>query len=56
MGEYLPAKAKTREGCKKSAAYRDSFSYPAQTILNHTLPGLELYADDYEDYFTDDML
>jgi hypothetical protein len=37
-------------------AYRDSFSYASQTILRHTIPGLELFEDDFEDYYTDDML
>ncbi len=37
-------------------AYRDSYSYPAQTIMRHTVPGLELYAEDYETYYTTDML
>lgn len=38
------------------AAYHDSFSYPCQTLISHVLPGLELFADDYDDYFTDDKL
>jgi hypothetical protein len=38
------------------AAYRDSFPYPAQTILGHTIPGLELYSEDFDDYFNDDAL
>lgn len=37
-------------------AYRDSFSYAAQTILRHTIPGLELFDEDFEDYYTDDMM
>jgi len=37
-------------------AYRDSFSYAAQTILRHTIPGLELFEEDFDDYYTDDML
>ena len=38
------------------AAYRDSFPYPSQTILGHTIPGLELYAEDFDDYYNDDAL
>jgi hypothetical protein len=38
------------------AAYHDSFSYPAQTIMRNTIPGLELFNEDYEDYYTDEML
>lgn len=38
------------------AAYRDSFTNPAQTILGHTIPGLELYSEDFDEYFNDDAL
>lgn len=34
------------------ALYRDSFSYPAQTILGHTVPGLELYEEDFDAYYS----
>lgn len=38
------------------AAYRDSFSDPATTLLNKTIPGLELYEEDYDDYYSEYML
>jgi hypothetical protein len=38
------------------AAYRDSFVYPATTLLNRTVPGIELYDDDYDDYYSEYML
>jgi hypothetical protein len=38
------------------AAYRDSFPYSAQTILGHVIPGLELFSEDFDDYFNDDAL
>jgi hypothetical protein len=38
------------------AAYRDSFGYPATTLLGKTIPGLELYEEDYDDYYAEDML
>lgn len=34
-------------------AYRDSFVYPATTLLGRTVPGLELYNDDYDDYYSE---
>lgn len=37
-------------------AYRDSYSYPSQTIIGHTIPGLELYSEDFDDYYTDTAL
>ena len=38
------------------AAFRDSFEYPATTLLGKTIPGLELYAEDYDDYYAENML
>ncbi|HRZ18871.1 MAG TPA: hypothetical protein P5136_02330 [Methanofastidiosum sp.] len=38
------------------AAYRDSFSYPCTNLLNKTISGLELYEEDYEDYYSEYML
>ena len=38
------------------AAYRDSFSYPAQTTMGNTIPGLTLFAEDFDDYYQDDAL
>ena len=38
------------------AAYRDSFSYPSTTLLNKTVPGLELYTEDYDDYYSEYQL
>ena len=38
------------------AAYRDSFSYPSQTTMGNTIPGLTLFAEDFDDYFQDDAL
>jgi len=38
------------------AAYRDSFTYPATTLLNRTVPGLTLFAEDYDDYYAENML
>jgi len=36
--------------------YRDSFSYPSQNLLRYTIPGIELFAEDFEDYYSDDAL
>lgn len=38
------------------AAYRDSFVYPSTTLLNRTVPGLELYDEDYDDYYSEYQL
>jgi hypothetical protein len=38
------------------AAYRDSFTFPATTLLNKQIPGLELYDEDYDDYYSELML
>jgi len=38
------------------AAYRDSFSYPSTTLMNKVIPGLELYSEDYDDYYSEYML
>lgn len=38
------------------AAFRDSFEYPATTLLGKTVPGLELYEEDYDDYYAENML
>lgn len=38
------------------AAYRDAFSYPATTLLNRVIPGLELADDDYDDYYSEYQL
>lgn len=39
-----------------AAAYRDSFAYPSQTLMRSTIGGLELYAEDFEDYYSQDAL
>jgi len=38
------------------AAYRDSFIYPSTTLLNRSVPGIELYSDDYDDYYSEYQL
>lgn len=38
------------------AAYRDSYAHPTTTLLNKTIPGLTLFADDYDDYYSEYML
>jgi len=38
------------------AAYRDSFVYPSTTLLNRNVPGLELYDEDYDDYYSENQL
>lgn len=38
------------------AAYRDSFIYPSTTLLNRSVPGLELYDEDYDDYYSEYQL
>lgn len=38
------------------ALYRDSFAYAAQGILGHTVPGLELFDEDYNTYYTEPKL
>ena len=38
------------------AAYRDSFVYPSTTLLNKTVSGIELYDDDYDDYYSEYQL
>lgn len=38
------------------AAYRDSFVYPSTTLLNRTVSGVELFDDDYDDYYSEYML
>jgi hypothetical protein len=38
------------------AAYRDSYINPAQNLLRYSIPGLELYAEDFENYYTRDAL
>ena len=38
------------------AAYRDAFSDPATTLLNKTVSGLELYEEDYDDYYSEYQL
>ena len=38
------------------AAYRDAFNYPSTTLLNRTVAGLELYDDDYDDYYSEYQL
>lgn len=38
------------------ALYRDSFAYAAQPILGHTIPGLTLYDEDYDAYYTEPKL
>ena len=35
------------------AAYRDAFVYPATGMLGKTVPGLELFSDDFDDYYND---
>jgi len=38
------------------AAYRDSFVYPSTTLLNRTVAGLELFDEDYDDYYSEYQL
>jgi hypothetical protein len=38
------------------AAYRDSYIYPAASLLNKTVTGIELYDEDYDDYYSEYML
>jgi len=35
------------------AAYRDSFVYPCTTLLSRTVSGIELYDEDYDDYYSE---
>lgn len=37
-------------------AYRDSFIYPATTLLNRSVAGIELFDDDYDDYYSEYQL
>lgn len=36
--------------------YRDSFTHPAQNLLRYTVPGLILFSEDYETYYSRDAL
>lgn len=38
------------------AAYRDSFIHPTTTLLNKIVPGIELYDEDYDDYYDEGKL
>ncbi|MHA1305156.1 MAG: hypothetical protein ACTSPI_15770, partial [Candidatus Heimdallarchaeaceae archaeon] len=38
------------------AAYRDSFVYPATTLLGKTVPGIELFDEDFDDYYSEEQL
>jgi len=38
------------------AAYRDSFIAPTTTLLNKVIPGIELYDEDYDDYYSEYQL
>lgn len=38
------------------AAYRDSFVYPSTTLINRTVAGIELYDEDYDDYYSEYQL
>ena len=38
------------------AAYRDSFITPTTTLMNKTVSGLELYDEDYDDYYSEYQL
>jgi len=38
------------------AAFRDSFVYPSTTLLNKTVAGLELFDEDYDDYYSEYQL
>jgi hypothetical protein len=38
------------------AAYRDSFVYPSTTLLNKTVAGIELFDEDYDDYYSEYQL
>jgi len=38
------------------AAFRDSFVYPSTTLLNKTVAGIELYDEDYDDYYSEYQL
>jgi hypothetical protein len=35
------------------AAYRDSFSHPTTSLLNRTIPGLDLFVEDFDDYYSE---
>lgn len=37
-------------------AFRDSFLHPATTLLNKIMPGIELYDEDYDDYYSEYQL
>ena len=37
-------------------AYRDSFVYPSTTLLNKSIGGLELFDEDYDDYYSEYQL
>ena len=36
--------------------FRDSFTYPSQNLLRYIVPGIELFSEDFEDYYSDDAL
>ena len=38
------------------AAYRDSFIQPTTTLLNKIISGIELYDEDYDDYYSEQQL
>jgi len=38
------------------AAYRDSFVSPSTTLLNRTVAGIELFDEDYDDYYSEYQL
>jgi hypothetical protein len=38
------------------AAYRDSFIHPTTTLLNKIISGIELYDEDYDDYYSEYQL
>jgi hypothetical protein len=38
------------------AAFRDSFVYPSTTLINRTVAGVELYDEDYDDYYSEYQL
>jgi len=38
------------------AAYRDSFIHPTTTLMNKIIPGIELYDEDFDDYYSTTML
>ena len=38
------------------AAFRDAMAYPAANLINRIIPGIELYDEDYDDYYSEYQL